>query len=166
MIEPSWGCDPMKTAILQQPRNFTVTNRPIPVAETGEVVVRIAATAICHTDLAMYLGRHPGVRYPVVLGHEATGTIAAAAADVKGLQPGQNVIINPVISCGRCDCCRCGDEHLCRNAEIIGREFEGSLSQYIRLAARYVHPLPSRLPLAAKPNEQPMLTSLPEAIAL
>jgi 2-desacetyl-2-hydroxyethyl bacteriochlorophyllide A dehydrogenase len=138
----------MKTAILQQPRNFTVTDRPIPVAETGEVVVRIAATAICHTDLDMYLGRHPGVRYPVVLGHEATGTIAAVGSDVKGLQPGLNVIINPVISCGRCDCCRRGDEHLCRNAGIIGREFEGSFSQYIRLAARYVHPLPSHLPLA------------------
>jgi 2-desacetyl-2-hydroxyethyl bacteriochlorophyllide A dehydrogenase len=112
------------------------------------VVVRIAATAVCHTDLDIYLGHHPGVRYPVVLGHEATGTIAAVAADVQGLQAGQNVIINPVISCGRCDCCGRGDEHLCRNAGIIGREFEGSLSQYIRLAARYVHPLPAHLPLA------------------
>ncbi len=138
----------MKSAILQQPRKFAVAERPVPGAEAGEVVVRIAATAVCHTDLDMYLGRHPGVRYPVVLGHEATGTIATEGVDVKGLQPGQNVIINPVISCGRCDCCRRGDENLCRNAGIIGREFEGSLSQYIRLAARYVHPLPPHLPLA------------------
>jgi len=138
----------MKTAILQQPRSFVVIDRPIPVAEAGEVVVRIAATAVCHTDLGMYLGHHPGVRYPVVLGHEATGTIAALGPGVKGLQPGQNVIINPVISCGHCDCCRRGDGHLCRNAGIIGREFEGSFSQYIRLAARYVHPLPPHLPLA------------------
>ena len=138
----------MKSAILQQPRRFAIAERQIPGVEAGHVVVRIAATAVCHTDLDMYLGRHPGVRYPVVLGHEATGTIATVGADVKGLQPGQNVIINPVISCGRCDCCRRGDEHLCRNAGIIGREFEGSLSQYIRLAARYVHPLPPHLPLA------------------
>jgi L-iditol 2-dehydrogenase len=138
----------MKAAILQQPRKFVVTDRPVPEAEAGEVVVRIAATAVCHTDLAMYLGDHPGVRYPVVLGHEATGTIATVGADVTGLRPGQNVIINPVISCGRCDCCRRGDEHLCRNAGIIGREFEGSLSQYVRLAVRYVHPLPPHLPLA------------------
>lgn len=138
----------MKSAMLQQPRKFAVVERPVPGAEAGEVVVRIGATAVCHTDLAMYLGNHPGVRYPVVLGHEATGTIAAVGTNVKGLQPGQKVIINPVISCGRCDCCRRGDEHLCRNAGIIGREFEGSLSQYIRLAARYVHPLPPHLPLA------------------
>ena len=122
----------MKAAILLQPRKFAVAERPVPEVEAGEVVVRIAATAVCHTDLDMYLGHHPGVRYPIVLGHEATGTIAAVGADVKGLQTGQNVIINPVISCGHCDCCRRGDENLCRNAGIIGREFEGSLSQYIR----------------------------------
>lgn len=123
-------------------------DRPVPVAETGEVVVRTAATAVCHTDLDMYLGHHPGVRYPVVLGHEATGTITDVGPQVQGLRPGQNVIINPVISCGQCDCCRRGDVHLCRKAGIIGREFEGSFSQYIRLDARYVHPLPPHLPLA------------------
>lgn len=138
----------MKAAVLQQPRRFVLTDRTIPVAETGEVVVRTAATAVCHTDLDMYLGHHPGVRYPVVLGHEATGTVAAVGDQVQGLRPGQNVIINPVISCGQCDCCRRGDEHLCRKAGIIGREFEGSLGQYVRLAARYVHPLPQHLPLA------------------
>jgi 2-desacetyl-2-hydroxyethyl bacteriochlorophyllide A dehydrogenase len=138
----------MKTAILQQPGTFTLADRPIPAVRAGDVIVRIAATAVCHTDLDMYLGRHPGVRYPVVLGHEATGTVAEVGPEVHGLEPGQKVIINPVISCGRCDCCRRGDEHLCRNAGIVGREFEGSLSQYIRLAAHYVHPLPPQLPLA------------------
>ena len=52
---------------------FAKFGRPMPVAGPGEVVVRVAATAVCHTDLSIYTGRHPGVRYPVVLGHEATG---------------------------------------------------------------------------------------------
>ena len=138
----------MKAAVLQQPKKFSIDERPVPAAGLGEVVVRIAATAVCHTDLDLYLGQHPGVHYPIVLGHEATGTVASIGAGVTGLKPGQNVIINPVISCGRCDCCQRGDEHLCRNAGILGREFEGSLSQYVRLAARYVYPLPQHLPLA------------------
>ena len=138
----------MKAAVLQQPKNFILVDRTVPVVGPGEVVVRTAATAVCHTDLDMYLGHHPGVRYPVVLGHEATGTITDVGPQVQGLQPGQNVIINPVISCGQCDCCRRGDEHLCRKAGIIGREFDGSLGQYVRLAARYVHRLPPQLPLA------------------
>ncbi len=138
----------MKAAVLQQPKTFVIDERPIPAAEPGEVLVRVAATAVCHTDLDLYLGHHPGVRYPIVLGHEATGTVASVGAGVTGLQVGQKVIINPVISCDRCDCCQRGDENLCRNAGIIGREFEGSLSQYLHLPARYLHPLPEHLPLA------------------
>lgn len=137
----------MKSAVLQEPRKFALLDRPIPTAEADEVVVRIAATAVCHSDLSMFLGHHPGLRYPIVLGHEATGTIAAVGPGVQ-LQEGQSVIINPVVSCSQCDCCLRGDEHLCRNAGIVGREFEGSLSQYIRVPARNVHPLPANLPLA------------------
>lgn len=137
----------MRAVVLHTPRKFEMIERPRPVPGAGEVVVRIAATAVCHTDLEIYTGRHPGVRYPVVMGHEATGTVDAVGPGVTGLQPGQHVLINPVIACGRCDCCARGAEHLCRNAGILGREFEGSLGQYVRLAKRYVHPLPPHLPL-------------------
>jgi 2-desacetyl-2-hydroxyethyl bacteriochlorophyllide A dehydrogenase len=138
----------MKSAVLQGPRKFVLLDRPIPTAGVGEVVVRIAATAVCHSDLSMFLGHHPGLSYPIVLGHEATGTITSIGPGVQKFREGQNVIINPVVSCGQCDCCLRGDENLCRNAGIIGREFEGSFSQYIRVAARNVHPLPSSIPLA------------------
>ncbi len=137
----------MLAAILQKPRYFEIVERPIPIASPGQAVVRIAATAVCHSDLEMYTGRHPGLRYPIVLGHEATGTIEAVAHDVVGLQPGQNVLINPVISCGHCDCCTRGDDNLCRNAGIFGREIEGSLNQYVTLSTRYLHALPPQLPL-------------------
>jgi 2-desacetyl-2-hydroxyethyl bacteriochlorophyllide A dehydrogenase len=110
--------------------------------------VRIAATAVCHTDLAIYTGEHPGVRYPVVMGHESTGVIDSIGGGVTGINPGQHVIINPIITCGHCDSCLRGAGHLCRNAGLFGREVEGSMGEYVNLAARYVHPLPDRLPLA------------------
>lgn len=141
--------DTMYTAILKQPRDFAIVERPRPQLGAGEALVRIAATAVCHSDLEMYTGRHPGLRFPLVLGHEATGIIEAVADGVAELRPGQPVLINPVISCGRCDCCVRGDEQLCRHAGIFGREIEGSLNQYVTLAARYLHPLPPHLPLAA-----------------
>ncbi len=137
-----------RAAVLQAPRRFALVDRPRPRAQRGEVVVRTVATAVCHTDLDIYTGRHPGVRYPVVLGHEATGVVAAIGEDVSGVAPGQHVIINPIIACGRCDACRRGDEHLCRNAGLFGREVEGSLNQYVGLAAKSVHVLPAHLPLA------------------
>ena len=138
----------MRTAVLEAPRRFGMADRPKPVAGSCEVVVKIAATAVCHTDLAIYTGEHPGVRYPVVMGHESTGVIDAVGPDVAGLQPGQAIIINPIISCGHCDSCLRGAGHLCRNAGLFGREVEGSMSEYVNLAARYVHPLPAQLPLA------------------
>jgi len=137
-----------RTAVLEAPRRFAVVNRPIPVAAADEVVVRIAATAVCHTDLSIYTGDHPGVRYPVVMGHESTGVVDAVGPEVAGLASGQPVIINPIISCGRCDSCRRGAGNLCRSAGLFGREVEGSLSEYVNLPARYVHPLPAHLPLA------------------
>ena len=138
----------MRTAVLEAPRRFGMVARPRPVAAAGEVVVRIAATAVCHTDLAIYTGEHPGVRYPVVMGHESTGVVDTVGADVSGLKPGQPIIINPIISCGHCDSCLRGDGHLCRNAGLFGREVEGSMGEYVNLPARYVHPLPAQLPLA------------------
>jgi L-iditol 2-dehydrogenase len=118
--------------------------------------VKTVATAVCHTDLSIYTGRHPGVRYPVVLGHESTGVIDKVGDGVEGLQPGQHVIVNPAISCGHCDCCARGATHLCRNAGMFGRDIEGSLSQYVVLPERFLHALPADLPL----NEATLIETL------
>ena len=143
----------MLTAELQAPRKLAIVERPRPAPGAGEVLVRIAATAVCHTDLSLYAGNQPGVRYPLVMGHEATGTIVAIGPEVTGLEPGQNVIINPIITCGKCDCSSRGAGHLCRNAGRCAGEVEGSLSQFVRLAARYVFVVPPGLPLViARPG--------------
>ena len=137
-----------RTAVLEAPRRFGIVQRPMPFAGAGEVRVRIAATAVCHTDLSIYTGQHPGVRYPVVMGHESTGVVDSVGPDVTGLRRGQPVIINPIMSCGTCDSCRRGARNLCRNAGLFGREVDGSMSEFVNLTSRYLHPLPPQLPLA------------------
>jgi 2-desacetyl-2-hydroxyethyl bacteriochlorophyllide A dehydrogenase len=137
------------TIVLSAPRRFDVVERPVPAPGEGEALVRIAATAVCHTDLDMYTGGPRNLRYPIVLGHESTGTIAALGSETPGLAPGQPVIINPVISCGQCDCCQRGWDNLCRNAGLFGREVEGSLGEYVRIPTRYLFPLPPSPPLDA-----------------
>ena len=139
--------DLSRTALLERPRQFQLVDRSQPSAGAGEVVVRVAATAVCHTDLGIYTGEHPGVRYPVVMGHEATGRIESLGSEVSDLEVGQPVIINPIISCGHCDSCLRGAQNLCRKAGLFGREVDGSMSDYVTLAARYVHALPEGLPL-------------------
>ncbi len=139
----------MRTALLQAPRKLTVIERDKPAPGPGEVTVQTAATAVCHTDLSIYTGEHPGVRYPVVMGHESTGVVEAVGEGVTDLKPGEHVIINPIIACGTCDQCVRGAGNLCRNAGLFGREVEGSLSQYVKLPSRYIHVLPPSLPLEA-----------------
>ena len=137
-----------RTAILVEPRKFQITDRPMPSPGRGEALVRVAATAVCHTDLAIYTGRHPGVRYPVVLGHEAAGVVDAVGADAR-MAVGARVAINPIIACGFCDSCVRGDENLCRRAGLLGREMPGSLAEHVLLPERYLHPLPAHVPLDA-----------------
>ena len=138
----------MRVAVLSQPRRFQISEQEIPRPGVGQAVVRVAATAVCHTDLSIYMGAHPGVRYPVVLGHEATGVVEAVGPDVR-IAAGTRVVINPIIACGACDCCLRGDENLCRRAGLLGRELDGSLAEHLLLPERYLHPLPDHVGLEA-----------------
>jgi 2-desacetyl-2-hydroxyethyl bacteriochlorophyllide A dehydrogenase len=139
----------MRAAVLAGPRRFMLEERPAPVPGRGEAVVRTAATAVCHTDLAIYTGQHPGVRYPVVMGHEATGVVEALGPGTSRVKPGEGVIIDPIVACGSCDSCERGRANLCRNAGLFGREVEGSLVDHLVLPERYLHPLPEHVPLEA-----------------
>src|SRR5436309_1301145 len=147
-----------QAAVLQAPRKFGLVERALPEPGRGDVVVRIAATAVCHTDLSIYTGDHAGVRYPRVMGHEATGVVEAVGADVRRVARGQRVVIDPIIACGSCDCCQRGQGNLCRNAGLLGREMDGTLAQHVALPARYVHALPPHLPLAAATLIETMAT--------
>src|SRR5438445_79029 len=137
-----------RAAVLEAPRRFEVAERPKPLPGPGEALVRVAATAVCHTDLSIYTGRHPGGGCPVVLGHEAAGVVDAVGPDAR-IPVGARVVINPIIACGACDCCLRGDENLCRRAGLLGRELDGALAEHVVLAERYLHPLPPEIGLEA-----------------
>lgn len=136
-----------RAAVLTAPRRLEVVTRPAPVAGRGQAVVRVAATAVCHTDLAIYTGSHPGVRLPVVMGHEATGVVETVGPGVSRVRPGQRVLLNPIITCGACDACARGRGNLCANAGLFGREMDGSLAEEIVLPEEFLYPLPAGLPL-------------------
>jgi len=106
----------MKAAILYEP------NKPMPVEEVTiddpqdhEVMVKLEATGICHSDLLPIKGDIPQV-YPVVVGHEGAGVIEKVGAGVTGVQPGDHVIVACVYSCGKCHSCINGEPSLCLEA--------------------------------------------------
>lgn len=114
----------------------------VPPCGPGEVLVEVAACGVCRTDLHLADGDlRPGA-FPVTLGHEIVGRVAALGAGVSGLAAGQRVGI-PWLgwTCGRCAYCRSGRENLCDRARFTGCHRDGGYAQYALADARYCFPI-------------------------
>ncbi|MDQ5827469.1 MAG: alcohol dehydrogenase catalytic domain-containing protein, partial [Chloroflexota bacterium] len=100
-----------------------------PVPESGEVVVEVAATSVCGTDLELYewsesaQGFDP--KLPFVMGHECSGTVVAVGPEVGGVSVGDRVAAESHIFCGRCYLCRTGKAHNCERLRVLGITFDG-----------------------------------------
>src|SRR5574341_587657 len=139
----------MKAAVFHGPhRPLEIAEVPAPRPGPGEVLVRVAGCGLCHTDLH-YLDH--GVRTfktpPLILGHEAAGTVAELGAGVKGRSVGDRVLIPAVLSCGRCRYCRQGRENLCDQMSMLGNNVDGAYAEYVVVPAAELVPVPERIPL-------------------
>jgi 6-hydroxycyclohex-1-ene-1-carbonyl-CoA dehydrogenase len=139
----------MKAAVFRGADSpLTVETVPDPAAGPGQVVVRVAACGVCHTDLHYIDHGTPTFKTPpMVLGHEVAGTIAQVGAGVEGFSVGDHVLIAAVLSCGRCDACRSGRENICENGIMLGNHIDGGYAEYIAVPSKDVFRLPDEIPL-------------------
>src|SRR5512145_156366 len=111
----------MRAAILESaPGGLRVEEIPIPEPRAGEVLVKVAACGVCHTDLHVMKGE-VGFPLPAVLGHEISGTVAAVGPDVTDLHVGDWVIGSFIMPCGRCRHCVRGRDDLCETFFALNR---------------------------------------------
>jgi NADPH:quinone reductase-like Zn-dependent oxidoreductase len=127
-----------------------------PVAGPGEVQVRVSTCALNHLDLWMRRGL-PGLKVPLphVSGSDGVGEVAALGPGVDGVKVGDPVVINPVLSCGRCRDCQLGRDTICRSFAVLGEHRHGCLAEYVVVPATNVVPAPKGVPretLAALPT--------------
>jgi len=116
--------------------------RPAPPGP-GEVRVEIRACGICGTDLHVAVeGTIPLPSTPIVLGHEAAGTVAEVGSGVGSWQAGDRVAIFPTVACGACRACRVGRDVLCPEAQVLGINRDGAFADSITLPASCLVPLP------------------------
>ncbi len=119
---------------------------PSPAA--GEALIRVAGCGMCHTDLH-YLDH--GVKTfkppPIILGHEAAGTVEALGEGVDGWEPGDRALIPAVLSCGRCSYCRAGRENLCTQLVMLGNNVDGAYAEFVTAPASELVRVPEELPL-------------------
>jgi propanol-preferring alcohol dehydrogenase len=142
----------MKAAVVREfGKPLSIDAIPMPSPGPGEVLVKIAATGVCHTDLHAADGDWP-VRpnLPFVPGHEGAGVVAAIGAGVKSLKEGDRVGIAWLHdACGYCEHCITGWETLCEGQHNSGYNVDGTFAEYAIGAADYVARLPRSLEFAA-----------------
>jgi alcohol dehydrogenase, propanol-preferring len=145
----------MKAAVLhefKQPLKIEEVQTPEP--GPGEILIRIEASGVCHSDLHLAEGDWPQlcgiVKRPLILGHEVVGRVSKIGPDVKHLEKGDRVGV-PWIhwSCGECEICKEGNENLCPSQTITGATVDGGYAEYIRAKASHA----AKVPLGLKPDE-------------
>lgn len=124
-------------------RVVEASERELPIALPGEVLVRVRACGVCRTDLHIVDGELPAVEMPIVPGHEIVGLVHVLGDGVTHLAVGDRVGI-PWLGyvCGECAYCKGGRENLCRNARFTGYHLDGGYAEYAVADASYVFKLP------------------------
>lgn len=121
---------------------------PTPAPERGEVLVKVAACGVCHTDLHFIDHGVPTFKKPpLILGHEISGTVAGLGASADGWKEGDRVLLPAVYGCGRCRMCRLGRENVCENLVFFGSSVDGGYAEYVLAPAQALLALPAEIPL-------------------
>jgi 6-hydroxycyclohex-1-ene-1-carbonyl-CoA dehydrogenase len=139
----------MKAAIFYEPTQpLKIEEVETPKIGPHEILVKIAACGVCNTDLH-YIDHGVATfkKPPMILGHEPSGIVEEAGADVKNFKPGDRVLIPPVFSCGYCDNCRLGRENICFNMVMLGNHIDGAFAEYTKVPAKDCQHLPEELPI-------------------
>src|SRR5471030_1369131 len=114
-------------------------DRPTPQPQGTEVLLRVRAAGVCHSDVHMWQGGFDlgtgklSLKLPVpfTMGHETAGEVVAVGPDARGVAIGDLCLVFPWIGCGACIVCGAGDEHLCSQPQILGVQREGGYADYI-----------------------------------
>ncbi len=104
----------------------------MPVAQPGEVLLKVIYAGFCGSDLNTYLGMNPMVRMPVIPGHEISAVVQAVTAGVpESIRVGMRCTVNPYTSCGSCPSCRNGRPNACQFNQTLGVQRDGAMCEYI-----------------------------------
>ena len=145
----------MLAAVCDGPGRLQVRQVRDPVAAPGEIVVRVAACGVCGTDLHILDGTYHAA-YPLVPGHELSGTVVEVGEGVKGIAPGEHIAMNPNLACRRCRQCRRGRPHLCESPQAVGVTRDGGFGELCAMPAELAVPLPEGMPLEQAALMEPM----------
>jgi D-arabinose 1-dehydrogenase-like Zn-dependent alcohol dehydrogenase len=119
---------------------------PIPKIGPSEVLIRVAAAGICHSDAHYRAGIWQIDSLPLTLGHEIAGPVEKVGAQVANVAAGDRVCVHYLVTCGRCDFCKHGQEQFCRHVQMIGKDRDGGYAEIIKVPGANAFALPDEIP--------------------
>jgi len=151
----------MKALLLTEYSKLEVADLPVPQPAAQEVLIRVEACGICGSDVHGYDGSSGRRIPPIVMGHEAAGTIESVGSDVTNFRKGQRVTFDSTIYCGECEYCKKGQMNLCGDREVLGvstPEFRraGAFADYVVVPARVLYTLPDSVSFAEAAMVEPL----------
>ncbi len=145
----------MKALVYTGPQNMVLRDEPEPGQGGNEAVVQVEAVGICGSDLHAYLGHDERRPPPLILGHEAAGTV------LEGPMAGKRVAINPLVTCGKCRDCLGGRANLCGARQIISMPpRQGAFAEFVSVPERNLLEVPDDMDIAVAALSEPVATSL------
>ena len=139
--------DKMKIATLTAPGNIIFGETGVPEPKTGQILIKIERVGVCGSDLTIYNGNHPYVKYPVVMGHEFSGYVSKLGSGVDSPEPGSRVTVIPHLVCGKCKACREQIYNFCQELRCAGAEADGAHCEYIAMPSEMVLTIPDSMSL-------------------
>lgn len=125
----------MKAAVFYGPRNLQVEEVPIPQINDNEVLLQVSFCAICGTDVRIFNHGHRAIQRPQIIGHEISGVVVEKGKNVEGYEVGDRVVVDPIVSCGRCYYCQRGLTNLClefkKTTKAFGYYYPGGFAEYM-----------------------------------
>jgi propanol-preferring alcohol dehydrogenase len=140
----------MKAMLMEQITNLKENQQPLklrqlPTPEPGpqDVLIKVLACGVCHTELDEIEGRTPPSELPVILGHQVVGEVVARGSQAHTREIGTRVGVAWIYSsCGHCEYCLAGEENLCPEFKATGRDANGGYAEYMIAPEGYTYPIP------------------------
>jgi 2-desacetyl-2-hydroxyethyl bacteriochlorophyllide A dehydrogenase len=119
---------------------------PVPEIGRGDILVRVRAAGICHSDVHYRAGRSPVHPLPMTLGHEVAGVVEQIGAEVDRVKVGDRVALHYNVTCAECYYCSTGSEQFCPEVRMLGHHRDGGYAEYVAVPARNAIALPEEIP--------------------
>lgn len=149
----------MKALVIEANEKLVYKDLPVPSLKDDEVLVKVKACGICGSDIPRVL--HNGTHfYPITIGHEFSGEIAAVGKTVTKYQGGERVTVAPLVPCRECEACEEGHPAMCSHYSFIGSRRQGAMAEYVVVPARNIVPIAHEVTFAQAAVIEPITVAL------